>query len=44
MSIKKLTEKELVQQTEEQVKFLTTIYPNLVEDTFQECCIEIRFG
>ena len=42
MSIKKLTEKELVQQTEEQVKFLTTIYPNLVEDTFQECCIEIR--
>ena len=42
MSIKKLTEKELLQQTEEQVKFLTTIYPNLVEDTFQECCIEIR--
>ena len=42
MSIKKLTEKELLQQTEEQVKYLTTIYPNLVEDTFQECCIEIR--
>lgn len=42
MSIKKLTEKELLQQTEEQVKFLITIYPNLVEDTFQECCIEIR--
>ena len=42
MSIKKLTEKELLQQAEEQVKFLTTIYPNLIEDTFQECCIEIR--
>ena len=42
MSIKKLTEKELLEQAEEQVKFLTTIYPNLIEDTFQQCCREIR--
>lgn len=42
MSIKKLTEKELLQQTEEHIKFLSKIYPNLNEDAYQECCIEIR--
>lgn len=40
--IKKLNEKELLQQTEEQIKFLTSIYPQLLEDTYHECCIEIR--
>lgn len=40
--IKKLNEKELLQQTEEQVKFLSTIFPQLLENTYQECCIEIR--
>ena len=42
MSIKKLNEKELLQQTEEQVKFLSTIYPQLNEGIYQDYCIEIR--
>lgn len=41
-NIIKLKEKEILQRVEEQVKFLSAIYPQLLEDTYQECCIEIR--
>lgn len=42
--IKELTlnNKELQKQTEDQINFLKTVFPDLIQDGYAKCCIEIR--